>query len=197
MSHLGFTDSYGSSSKAVDTLFTKNKNGTYVREAGNNFVIVRVDSEASGYFAGAVDVISRGECGTAETAPDPLLDWAYCGRTKNVCKPLPEAPSKHREKWFRWLSHYLCLFGINRKSLYALVDKDSSLVAATVRPQEQSVDRSADEMGRNLENHGGMDFAIDVLANNLRMKSLGTWQHKHLQEMGLETFYACQFCHFA
>ena len=192
MSHLGFTDSYGSSSKAVDTLFIRNKNGTYVREVGNNFVVVRVDSEASGYFEGAVDVISRGECGTTETAPDPLLDWAYCGRTENICEPLPEAPSNHRNKWFRWLSHYLCLFGINRKSLYALVDKDSSkVVAATVvgPPRTIPFDRSADEMGRNLRKPpGGMDFAIDVLANNLRMKSLGTWQHKHLPGDGFGDF---------
>ena len=100
MSHLGFTDSYGSSSKAVDTLFIRNKNGTYVREVGNNFVVVRVDSEASGYFEGAVDVISRGECGTTETAPDPLLDWAYCGRTENICEPLPEAPSTTEKNGF-------------------------------------------------------------------------------------------------
>jgi len=193
MSHLGFTDSYGSSSKAVDSLFIRNSSGTYTRDVGGNFVVLRVDNESSGYFEASVDVISRGECGTTSTAPDPLLDWVYCGRTeKDICKPLPEPPSTHRKKWFRWLAHYLCLFGVNRNSLYALVDKQSNkVVAATVvgPPRTIPFDRSADEMGRNLRKPvGGMEFAIDVLANNLRMKSLGIWQHQHLPGDGFGDF---------
>lgn len=185
MSHLGFMDTYGTSSKAVDALFTRQKNNTMVCELNDDdgkFLVARIDHEESPLLPAVVGVIARGECGSTSTAPDPMLDWVYCARKDSVCEPLPEPPSKHRVEWFKWLSHYLCLFGAHRNALYALIAKDSGRVVAAAicgPPYSSAFDRSYDEMGRNLRKAGTMELAQEILAGNIRMNSLGAWQHKH------------------
>lgn len=156
---------------------------------------MRVDQEASPFLPEVIDVISRSECGTTSTAPDPLLDWVYDGPTEGACAPLSTEPSPHRQAWFRWLTTYLVYFGINRQSLYALVDKESrKVVAAAVvgPPRTVAFDRSGDEMGRNIHK-AGVGMAIEVLVENLRMRSLGTWQHKHLPASGSNFLYISIF----
>ena len=83
MSHLGFMDTYGTSSKAVDVLYTRQKNNTKVCELNGDdgkFLVARIDHEESPLLPAVVDVIARGECGSTSTAPDPMLDWVYCAR---------------------------------------------------------------------------------------------------------------------
>ena len=104
MAHLGFSDTYGSSSVAVKALFSRGE-----RDLGS-FVVVQVTDEGSPLFREVVNVLSRSECGSFETAPDPLLDWGYAPRTGDVFNPLPESPSKERLAWFRWLMEYLSHF---------------------------------------------------------------------------------------
>jgi hypothetical protein len=51
--------------------------------------------------------MSRAECGTTKTAPDPLLDWVWHGvREKSTFGPLLEAPSYDRQAFFKWLITY-------------------------------------------------------------------------------------------
>ena len=68
MAHLGFSDTYGSSSAAVKALFSRGE-----RELGS-YLVVQVTDEGSPLFREVVNVLSRSECGSLETAPDPLLD---------------------------------------------------------------------------------------------------------------------------
>lgn len=69
---------------------------------------------------------------------------------------------------------------MNRNSLYALVDKKSNSVvaaAATGPPRTVQFNRmSGEEMGENIR-IAGMTKAIEILVENLRMKSVGIWQH--------------------
>ena len=184
MAHLGFSDTYGSSSVAVKALFNRGE-----RDLGS-FVVVQVTDEGSPLFREVLNVLSRSECGSFETAPDPLLDWCYAPRTEDVFNPLPEPPSKERLAWFRWLMEYLSHFAINRNSLYALLQKESrKVVSAAIvgPPRTVPFDRSLDEMGVNLRK-AGMELAIEILTNNRRMKSLGVWQHKNLPGDGFGNF---------
>ena len=184
MAHLGFSDTYGSSSVAVKALFNRGE-----RDLGS-FVVVQVTDEGSPLFREVVNVLSRSECGSFETAPDPLLDWCYARRTEDVFNPLPEPPSKERLAWFRWLMEYLSNFAINRNSLYALLQKETrKVVSAAIvgPPRTVPFDRSLDEMGVNLRK-AGMELAIEILTNNRRMKSLGVWQHKNLPGDGFGNF---------
>lgn len=178
MAHLGFSDCWGSTSSAVDALFTQQNNGSLERAVGD-FRVVRVD-EASPLLPEVIDVITRSECVTTTTAPDPLLDWVYSARTQGVCGPLPKSPSSERVAWFRWLSTYCVHFAISRGGLYALVDPDSGHVvaaAATGPPRTVSFCRmSGEEMGINIR-RAGMSLAPEILCHNLRMKSLGMWQY--------------------
>ena len=58
--NLGFVDPYGSTSKAVDALFTKGKGGSLVREASNGMLVVRVTAE-SPFLPEALEILGRGE----------------------------------------------------------------------------------------------------------------------------------------
>ena len=130
MSHLGFADPWGTCSQKVENLFTRSSSGEKERGIGGNFIVIKVDGGGP-ILTQAIDLITRAECGTENTAPDPLLDWVYHGkREEGTFGPLPEAPSSHRLAWFGWLTYYTILFGVNRRSVYALVDKVSRKVVA-------------------------------------------------------------------
>lgn len=180
---LGFVDPYGSTTKAVDSLFTQNK-----RTASNGMVVVRVGHE-SPLLRETIEVLGRGECGTNATAPDPLLDWVYAGTdAQSLCKPLSCPPSAHRLAWFRWMAHYCAAFAFARGGLYALVDPDTQRVVAgavTGPPKTVSFGRmSGGEMGDNIRS-AGMSIGQEILANNMRMRALGSWQHGIQEAQGL------------
>lgn len=185
MSHMGLSDACGSSSAAVDALF--DQNGEH--DLGDS-KILRINNEENPLFKKVVDILARSECGTSSTAPDPLLDWCYLPRTDDVFCPLSSTPSPERLSWFRWLMEYLGNFAINRRSLYALVNKESERVVSAAivgPPRTVAFDRSYSEMGVNLRK-AGMTLAIEILSENRRIKSLGAWQHKHLPGDGFGNF---------
>ena len=134
-----------------------------------------------------------GECGTAGTAQTHLI-----GHIADVLKMFVNHFQKHPQNiekngFVGCLTTFVSLVSTEKVSIRWLTKTlamwwQQRLLAH----QEQS--RSTDPLTKwdVIENHPRHGFAIDVLANNLRMKSLGTWQHKHLQEMGLE-LYTCQF----
>ena len=178
MAHLGFGNTCGSASAAVDALFTKQKNGFMMRDVGGGFSVVRV-GEGSSLIPAVIDIIGRSECGSTTTAPDPLLDWVYSPRTDGVYGPLAAAPSQHRSNWFKWFATYSVYFGIARNGTYALVHTASNqVVAATVTGPPGTVEfgrMSTGEMEQNLR-RAGMELAIEVLVQNQRNKALGMWQ---------------------
>ena len=144
------------------------------------FLVMRVTRD-SPLYKNTVDVIARGECGTTKTAPDPLLDWVYSKRTEGICKPLPDEPSEHRLKWFRFLAAFMVDFGVKRGGAYALVDpKSRQVVAGAVTAPPRSVHNIVLTCHQTDLRKAGMDMAIQVLTHP-RMKALGGWQH-HLQE---------------
>lgn len=177
MSHLGFGNTCGSASAAVDALFTKKRNGDGERDIGGGFTVVRL-GEDSPLIKATVDVIARSECGSTTTAPDPLLDWVYKPRTEGVFAPLPSC-SEHRVSWFRWLAEYSVRFGIMRNGAYALVDQASGkVVAATVTGPPGTVEfgrMSTGEMEQHIRK-AGMEMAIEVLTRYPRNNVLGEWQ---------------------
>lgn len=67
-----------------------------------------------------------------------------------------------------------------RGGLYALVDQRSGKVmaAASTGPPKCVAfgSMSGGEMGDNIR-ESGMRIGQDILANNMRMRALGTWQH--------------------
>ena len=69
LNNLGFADPYGTTSRAVDALFTRD-----ARELGNGLCVVRVGNGDQRLEA---PVSSDRVFGTTLTAPDPLLDWDY------------------------------------------------------------------------------------------------------------------------
>eukprot|EP00462_Mataza_sp_D1_P000702 CAMPEP_0175093876 /NCGR_PEP_ID=MMETSP0086_2-20121207/3266_1 /TAXON_ID=136419 /ORGANISM="Unknown Unknown, Strain D1" /LENGTH=274 /DNA_ID=CAMNT_0016366907 /DNA_START=75 /DNA_END=899 /DNA_ORIENTATION=+ len=183
--NLGFADPYGSTTKAVDALFSRRGE----RPASNGMVIVRVGQESK-LLSETIDVLGRGECGTASTAPDPLLDWVYAGEQKqSLCKPLASPPDADRSAWFRWMAHYCAAFAFARGGLYALVDPSTGKVmaaAVTGPPKTISFGRmSGGEMGDNVR-AAGMSIGQDILANNLRMRVLGGCQHSLQESQGLD-----------
>jgi len=149
-----------------------------MRDIGGGFTVVQI-SENSPLISVVVDVIARSECGSMQTAPDPLLDWVYKPRSDGVCAPLHEAPSPHRQNWFRWLAEYSVYFGIARKGTYALVDQASGqVVAATVTGPPGTVEfgrMSTGEMEQHIRK-AGMEMAIEVLTRYPRNNVLGEWQ---------------------
>jgi len=187
MAHLGFGNTCGSTTPAVDALFTKGKNGSMERDVGGGYSVVRV-TEDSPLLPAVIDVIARSECGSTSTAPDPLLDWVYKPRSEGVYGPLSASPSSHREAWFRWMSTYSVYFGIARNGTYALVDQASrKVVAATVTGPPNTIEfgrMSTGEMEQNLRK-AGMEMAIEVLAHNQRNKALGMWQQQAQESVGL------------
>ena len=185
INNLGFADPYGSTSKAVNALFTAGE-----RRASNRMVIVRVGAD-SPFLDETLEVLGRGECGTTSTAPDPLLDWVYSGNVESNCRPLGSPPSKGRKAWFRWMATYCAYFALARGGLYALVDPRTGKVlaaAVTGPPKTVSFGRmSGGEMGDNIRT-AGMQIGQDVLATGagcLRMRALGTWQHGVQESQGL------------
>merc|ERR1711959_34657 len=187
MAHLGFGNTCGTTSAAVDALFTRQPNGSIERDLGDRFKVVRI-TEDSPLLAAAIDVIARSECGSSTTAPDPLLDWVYSPRTERVFGALDAAPSPHRQRWFRWMATYAAHFGIARNGLYALVDKPSGdVVSAAVTGPPGTVEfarMSTAEMEINLRK-AGMEMAIEVLAHNRRNRVLGEWQDAVQQKAGV------------
>jgi len=187
MSHLGFGNTCGSTSQAVDALFTRSKTGDGLRDIGGGFTVVQL-SEGSPLIPAVVNVIGRSECGTTDTAPDPLLDWVYKPRTEDVFAPLAASPSDHRNAWFKWLAEYSVHFGIARNGAYALIDQASGqVVAATVTGPPGTVPfgrMSTGEMEQHLRK-AGMEFAIEVLTRYPRNNVLGQWQDHAQTAAGL------------
>ena len=180
---LGFADPYGSTSAAVDALFPRGRRGV-----GNGMVVVRV-GQGSSLLRETIDVLGRGECGTGKTAPDPLLDWVFAGTDgQSLCKPLDSEPDAYRTAWFKWMAHYCASFALARGGLYALVDQNTGRVVAgavTGPPKTVSFGRmSGGEMGDNIR-EAGMSIGQDILANNMRMRALGAWQHGVQESQGL------------
>ena len=184
MAHLGFGNTCGSTSSAVDALFTRQPDGSMARDVGGGLKVVRV-TEDSPLLPAAIDVIARSECGSTTTAPDPLLDWVYSPRTEGVCTPLSQPPSKDRVAWFRWMATYSAYFGMGRNGFYALVDQASGqVVAATITGPPGTIAfgrMSTGEMEYNLRK-AGMAMAIEVLVYCRRNNVLGEWQGR-AQEM--------------
>lgn len=150
--------------------------------------VVRVEPE-SHLLRETIRVLGCGECGTLATAPDPLLDWVYAGtEAQSLCKPLSAAPDAYRRAWFQWMAHYCALFAVARGGLYALVDPETDKVVAgavTGPPNATSFGRmSGGEMGDNIR-EAGMSIGQDILANNMRMRALGAWQHAIQESQGL------------
>ena len=177
LNNLGFADPYGTTSRAVDALFTQG-----ARDLGNGFLVVRVGDDA--LLEATIDCLTRGECGTTSTAPDPLLDWVYAPRTEGeVYGPLAAPPSEHRLGWFKWLMAYSAYFALARNGLYALVHaaEPRKVLAAAVTGPPGTIPygkMSGGEMGDWCQK-AGMAMAIEVLANGekaLRNRVLGTWQ---------------------
>ena len=180
MSHLGLSDCWGKTSAAVDKLFKRSSNGHMERVVGK-FRAVRVTKANSALYKQTIDVIARGECGTAKTAPDPLLDWVYAKRTEGICKPLSEEPSAHRLSWFQFVAAFMVDFGVKRGGTYALVDPACrKVVAAAVTAPPKTVHNPVLTCHQTDLRRAGMDMAIQVLTHP-RMKVLGGWQH-HMQE---------------
>ena len=108
MSHLGFADPWGECSQKVFSLFKRGPLGLPEYDLGGNFTVVHISKRGGAQvLSQAVDVVARGECGSAQTAPDPLLDWVYEGlRDQGTFEKLPQEPSKDRQAFFWWLSDY-------------------------------------------------------------------------------------------
>ena len=110
-----------------------------------------------------------------------MLDWVYKPRaSSDVFQPLVAPPSAGRLEWFRWLVSYSAYFALARGGLYALVDAadQQHVLAAAVTGPPGSIPygrMSGGEMGDWCQK-AGMAMAIEVLANNLRNRVLGTWQ---------------------
>ena len=150
--HLGFASTWGHASQRVEALFTRNpKTGYLERDIDENFKAIRVQGKI---YNEVVDVISRGECGTTSTSPDPLLDWVFHGqRGADVFKPLPEAPSPKRQAEFNWMTVYMIHFALSRNGAYALYHKPSGKIVAgaiTQPPNTLPFSKSFDEMGENI-----------------------------------------------
>ena len=174
LNNLGFADPYGTTSRAVDALFTGG-----ARDLGNGLRAVRVGDDR--LLPAVIECLTAGECGTSSTAPDPLLDWVYKPReAAEVYQPLAGAPSQHRLQWFRWLVSYSAYFALARNGLYAVVDAADPrrVLAAAVTGPPGTIPygrMSGGEMGDWCQK-AGMEMAIEVLANNMRNRVLGTWQ---------------------
>jgi len=199
--NLGFADPYGTTSRAVDALFTRG-----ACDLGNGRIIVRVGDDA--LLPAVIDCLTRGECGTTSTAPDPLLDWVYEPRASgDVYRPLVAPPSPRRLQWFRWLMSYSAYFALARNGLYALVDAADprKVLAAAVTGPPGTIPygrMSGGEMGDWCQK-AGMEMAIEVLATGapaMRNRTLGTWQAqahgdattKHLEIVIIATAPKCQ-----
>ena len=199
LNNLGFADPYGTTSRLVDSLFTRG-----ARDVGNGLLVVRV-GEDDGMLSATIDCLAKGECGTTSTAPDPLLDWVYEPRAaEEVYGPLTAPPSRHRLGWFRWLMSYSAYFAVARNGLYALVDaaEPRKVLAAAVTGPPSTIpygSMSGGEMGDWCQK-AGMEMAIEVLAHNMRNRVLGAWQgqahgsasHRHLEIVIIATAPECQ-----
>lgn len=199
LNNLGFADPYGTTSRAVDALFTGG-----ARDLGGGLRVVRV-GDGDRLLAATIHCLAAGECGTTSTAPDPLLDWVYEPRdASDVYKPLAAPPSAHRLQWFRWLISYSAYFALARNGLYALVDADDPrrVLAAAVTGPPGTIPygrMSGGEMG-DWCHKAGMEMAIEVLANNKRNSVLGAWQgqahgdgdQRHLEIVIFATSPECQ-----
>lgn len=97
-------------------------------DAGEQFEVVKVDSEAHAHWDAAVEVLARAFCGTESTAPDPVVSWVYGGATE--LGPLSAAPSELRAGWFKWFLSLCAHICLNVGGLYALVEKASGQVVA-------------------------------------------------------------------
>ena len=199
LNKLGFADPYGSTSAAVDALFTRGR-----CELPNGLVVLRVSDDNESLLGATIDCLARSECGTVGTAPDPMLDWVYAPRkASEVFHPLGAPPPPHRLRWFRWLVAYSAYFALARNGLYALVSADDPRVvlaaAVTGPPGTIPYGRmSGGEMGDWCQ-QAGMEMAIEVLAHNMRNRVLGTWQgqaHAHGDRPHLELviFGTCPEC---
>lgn len=187
MSHLGLSDCFGTSSAAVQKLFTRSSQGFMERDMGR-FIAVQVPMESSLYNK-TIDMIARGECGTAKTAPDPLLDWVYADRKPEdtcICKPLPEDPDSHRLAWFRFLAQFMVDFGCKRRGTYALLDKKTKqVVAGAVTAPPFTVHNAVFTCHQADLRRAGMPMAVEVLTHP-RMSVLGSWQHHTQEKLGLK-----------
>lgn len=202
LNNLGFADPYGTTSRAVDALFTRG-----ICDLGNGLRVVRV-SDGDQLLPAVIECLAQGECGSTSTAPDPLLDWVYKPRAaEEVYRPLIAPPSPHRLRWFHWLMSYSAYFAIARNGLYALVDAADprQVLAAAVTGPPGAIPygrMSGGEMGDWCQK-AGMEMAIEVLASGppaMRNRTLGTWQgqahgdknHKHLEIIIIATAPECQ-----
>ena len=68
MAHLGLGNLCGSTTAAVDALFTKQSDNSLARDVGGGLSVVRV-TEDSPLLPAVIDVIARSECGTTDTPP--------------------------------------------------------------------------------------------------------------------------------
>lgn len=176
LNNLGFADPYGTTSSAVDALFSGG-----AHDLGNGLRVVRVGDDDERMLSAVIECLATSECGTTLTAPDPLLDWVYHPRDAGAAyTPLGAPPSAHRLQWFRWLVSYSAYFALARGGLYALVEAADPrrVMAAAVTGPPGTIPygrMSGGEMGDWCQK-AGMEMAIEVLANNMRNRVLGTWQ---------------------
>ena len=91
--------------------------------------------------------------------------------------PLPSAPSRRREAWFRWLTEYCLYFGLARGGVYALASRQVVATAVTGPPNTVSFSHGIDAHNIRKAGGGSMAMGAEVLLNP-RMQSLGLWQHQ-------------------
>lgn len=95
------------------------------------FAAVHVASKQDPRFEQAMDLLTRSFCGTEKANPEPVMQWAYTGTQENLLAPLPAPPSETRLAFFRWLAGIDMNLQVNAEGIWALLDADGVMVAAT------------------------------------------------------------------
>lgn len=175
----------GKASAAVDALF--DDQGT--RDLGNGFRAHRVGADST-MLKSVIELLATAEGGTATTAPDPLLDWAYAPRDTDgtsgngqLFGPLSKeaAEDPKRQEWFNWVATYTSVFATNRNGCYALTaeapDGNRVVVAAALTAPPGTVPFSTDEAEMEMAcGAAGVELAEEITMGNERLNALGEWQ---------------------
>ena len=163
LNNLGFADPYGTTSRAVDALFTQG-----ARDLGNGFLVVRVGDDA--LLEATIDCLTKIHAATNSTRPTRCST----GSTRHVPRARCTDRSPHRPQNTGWAGSLadgvLGLFcSCARNGLYALVHaaEPRKVLAAAVTGPPGTIPygkMSGGEMGDWCQK-AGMAMAIEVLAN--------------------------------
>jgi len=113
------------------------------KDIGNGRKMVRVDEFTNASRIGQVHaLLSRAFCGTDTAAPDPVISWVYdpTDTSGTAGKPLSEAPSQERVKWFDYFWQLNANSCMPYGGVYALVDTatDKVIGAACTNPPSET-----------------------------------------------------------